>query len=236
MRKPTVTFAGSAASPEQFPRDRLPEVAFLGRSNVGKSRLLNALCGTKGLARVSSTPGRTRLLGFFRVEGRFYLTDLPGYGYARVPERERRAWRTLVDGYLVGREPLALCLFLIDARHDPMANDTQLRDYLEHHGLPYVLAATKADKVSRGELTRRRRWLREVFAPTALEVMAVSAVTGAGTRELWRIIREAAERKAAGTPGATPPSRTLIHQGADEAPNPRGASPRFERGAAHHVS
>jgi GTP-binding protein len=231
-----VTFAGSAASPAQFPRDRLPEVAFLGRSNVGKSRLLNALCGTKGLARVSSTPGRTRLLGFFRVGGRFYLTDLPGYGYARVPERERRAWQTLVDGYLVGREPLALCLFLIDARHDPMANDTMLRDYLDHHRLPYVLAATKADKVGRGEITRRTRWLREVFAPAARGVVAVSAVTGTGTRELWRIILEAAERKAAGVPGAAPPSRGLDPEGAGSAPTPRGAPPRFERGVGHHAS
>ncbi len=225
-----MTFAGSAASPAQFPRDRLPEVAFLGRSNVGKSRLLNALCASKGLARVSSTPGRTRLLSFFRVEGRFYLTDLPGYGYARVPERERRAWRALVDGYLVGREPLALCLFLIDARHDPMANDTLLRDYLDHHRLPYVLAATKADKVGRGEITRRARWLREVFAPAAQEVVAVSAVTGAGTRELWRVIRAAAERKAAGVPGAPPPSRGLSERGADSAPN-RGGPPLVSREA-----
>jgi GTP-binding protein len=114
-----VTFAGSAVSPQQFPRDGLPEVAFLGRSNVGKSSLLNALSGTRSLARVSSRPGRTQMVNFFRVNDEMYLADLPGYGYARVPESVRRGFEGLVTSYLVGRKPLALCLFLVDARHDP---------------------------------------------------------------------------------------------------------------------
>jgi len=138
LRKPTVTFFRSAAAPEQFPSDGLPEVAFLGRSNVGKSCLLNALCGTRGLARVSSQPGRTRLVNFFRVRGRtpFYLADLPGYGFARVARTVRASWERLVTGYLEGREALALCVFLVDARHDPMPGDETLKGYLDQLGLP----------------------------------------------------------------------------------------------------
>src|SRR5215204_1935818 len=111
-RRPEVTFAGSAAGPQQFPRDGLPEVAFLGRSNVGKSSLLNVLAGTKGLARVSQHPGRTQLVNFFRVGDEMYLVDLPGYGYAKVPETVRQGWERLVLSYLVNRRPLVLCVFL----------------------------------------------------------------------------------------------------------------------------
>jgi GTP-binding protein len=193
LRKPEVIYAGSAASPHQFPVDGLPEVAFLGRSNVGKSSLLNALAGQKSLARVSGTPGRTRLVNFFRVANRLYLADLPGYGYAKVPEPMRRSWERLAVSYLVGRPPLAVCVFLVDVRHEPMDGDLTLRGFLEHHGLPYLVAATKADKLGRGELSRRTRALREGLAATSLGIYPVSAVTGAGVPELWRAIRAAVE-------------------------------------------
>jgi GTP-binding protein len=188
-----VTFAGSAASPDQFPLDGLPEVAFLGRSNVGKSSLLNALAGRRDIARVSSTPGRTRLVNFFRVDDEMYLADLPGYGYARVPEAVRRSWERLVTSYLIGRASLALCVFLVDARHDPMPGDETLRAYLEHHGLPYVLAATKVDKIGRSEEARRRRELASGLGRKARDVVAVSATEGRGIDELWKAIRAAAQ-------------------------------------------
>jgi GTP-binding protein len=191
LRQQTVTFVGSAALPEQFPAGGLPEVAFLGRSNVGKSSLLNALVGHKGLARVSSQPGRTRLVNFFRVGDEMVLADLPGYGYAKVPEAMRRGWEKLVTSYLVGRGPLALCVFLVDARHPPTEGDETLRAYLDHQGLPYVLAATKADKIGRGEAARRRDGLARGIGRRARSVVAVSAVTGAGVDELWRTIRAA---------------------------------------------
>ncbi|HSF03810.1 MAG TPA: ribosome biogenesis GTP-binding protein YihA/YsxC [Solirubrobacterales bacterium] len=195
MRHTTVSFAGSAASAAQFPEGGLPEVAFLGRSNVGKSSLLNALAGVRDLARVSSTPGRTRLVNFFRVGDAFYLADLPGYGYARVPEAERRGWERLASAYLVGRESLALCVFLVDVRHEPSEGDATLRAFLDDHGLPYVVAATKADKLGRGELVRRTRALAEGIGRHARAVIACSAVTGAGVGELWREVRDAARRR-----------------------------------------
>ena len=191
MQRQIATFLGSAASPDQFPKDGLPEVAFLGRSNVGKSSLLNLLAGVKGLARVSSEPGRTRLVNFFRLGNDLCLSDLPGYGYARVPEAVRKGWERLVVSYLQDRDPLALCVFLVDARHDPTSGDDTLRGYLDHHGLPYVLVATKADKLGRGELGRRLSQLREGIGRAALDVAAVSSKTGAGVDGLWRTIRAA---------------------------------------------
>ncbi len=190
-----MTFVGSAASQEQFPRDGLPEVAFLGRSNVGKSSLLNALAGTKGLARVSSTPGRTRLVNFFRVGEELLLADLPGYGYARVPEAMRQDWERLVTSYLEGREALALAVFLVDARHEPSDGDETLRGYLDQSGLPYVVAATKVDKLGKGEAARRRGALARGIGRKALGVVAISTLTGQGIGELWTTIREAVSRR-----------------------------------------
>jgi GTP-binding protein len=191
-KREAVAFAGSAVSREQFPRDGLPEIAFLGRSNVGKSSLLNRLAGVKKLAHVSSTPGRTRLVNFFRYGNTLYLADLPGYGYARVPESERQTWERMVTSYLIDRAPLALCLFLVDARHDPSDGDRTLGQFLDHHGLPYALVATKADKLGRGELNRRIQALEGGLGVTSRGVVAVSAETGAGIDVLWDLIREAA--------------------------------------------
>ena len=192
MKKPTVTFAGSAASPAQFPTDGLPEVAFLGRSNVGKSRLLNALVGVRGLARVSARPGRTQLVNFFRMDDALYLVDLPGYGYSKLPESVRQGFEALVTSCL-GRDTVALCVFLVDARHEPTDGDETLRRWLDGARLPYVVAATKADKLGRGELARRRRELRAGLGQGALEVIATSAEDGTGLPELLRAIRRAAE-------------------------------------------
>jgi GTP-binding protein len=192
LKKQAVTFAGSANSPDQFPRDGIPEVALLGRSNVGKSTLLNALAGSRNLARVSSTPGRTRIVNFFRVGNELYLVDLPGYGYARVPEAMRSGWEALVTSYLMGRDALALCVFLVDARHEPGEGDEALRAYLDHYGLPYVIAATKADKLSRGEANRRCEALARGLGRRARDVVAVSGEKRTGIDNLWKTIRTAA--------------------------------------------
>jgi GTP-binding protein len=192
MHKPRVEFTISAAAAGQFPRDGLPEVAFLGRSNVGKSSLLNALAGASNLARVSSQPGRTRLVNFFRVDDELYLADLPGYGYAAVSHATRDDWKKLVTSYLVDRAPLALCVFLVDARHEPMEADRVLHAFLHEQGLPFVVAATKADKLGRGALAQRLRALEKAFGPGAEAVMAVSAETKQGVPELWHAVRAAA--------------------------------------------
>jgi len=189
LRKPTAAFYRSAGTPADFPRDGLPEVAFLGRSNVGKSSLLNALLGARSLARVSSTPGRTQTVNFYRVDEALYFADLPGYGYAKVPEAVRGTWERLVRSYLEGRAPLALCVFLVDARHEPMAGDLALRGYLDELGLPFLLAATKADKLGRGELQQRLRGLRAGLGDGAVDVLAVSASAGTGLAPLWNSIR-----------------------------------------------
>jgi GTP-binding protein len=201
LKKPTVTFSGSAASPRQFPRDGLPEVAFLGRSNVGKSRLLNALAGVRGLARVSARPGRTQLVNFFRVDDAFYLVDLPGYGYSRVPEAVRRGFEALVTSYLA-RGEVALCVFLVDARHDATEGDGLLRRWLDHQRIPYVLAATKSDKLGRAELARRRLELAAGVGLGALEVILTSAEDGAGVPALMAAIQRAAAAHAAGRQAA----------------------------------
>lgn len=195
MRRTDITFTASAGSAAQFPRDGLPEVAFLGRSNVGKSSLLNALAGTRGLAHVSSTPGRTRTVNFFRVGNELYLADLPGYGYANAPREVREGFERLVTSYLIGRAPLALCVFLVDARHDPMEGDRLLQAFLREQGLPFLVAATKADKLGRGALAQRVRMLERDLAAEAEGLLAVSAETKAGIPELWRAVREAAGRK-----------------------------------------
>ena len=210
-----MTFAGSAASPDQFPRDGLPEVAFLGRSNVGKSSLLNALAGVRGLARVSSDPGRTRLVNFFRVSGAeksggagrgdMYLVDLPGYGYVKASRDVRESFERIAVSYLSGRAPLRLCVFIVDARHDPSDRDDVLRAWLEHHALPYVVAVNKVDALGRGEATRRVAALGRGALRGAQAVLGVSAERGAGLEDLWNAIRGAAF--AALDPDAEAPER-----------------------------
>jgi len=197
-----VTFSGSAASPAQFPRDGLPEVAFLGRSNVGKSSLLNALAGVGGLARVSSDPGRTRAVNFFRVQGAekpggagrgdLYLVDLPGYGYAKAPRAVRDGFERLAVSYLVERDPLRLCVFIVDARHDPGERDSTLRGFLSHHRLRWLVAANKVDALGRSEVRRRVESIAREVGREARDVLPVSAERGDGLEALWNAIRGAA--------------------------------------------
>ena len=183
-------FIISAARPDQFPNGNgpaLPEVAFLGRSNVGKSSLLNALIGTPGLAFTSSRPGCTQLINFYRIGDAMVFADLPGYGFARVPPERKQEWKRLIDAYLQQRKPLALCVILLDARRGWMDSDLELKEWLEFHGRPYVVAATKTDKLkSQSEQYRSGKALREHY-PDGQLVM-VSATTGRGVKELWQAI------------------------------------------------
>lgn len=183
-------FVISAAAPEQFPRDGLEEVAFLGRSNVGKSSLINALVGRrglgkKGLAFTSSRPGCTQTLNFYRIDGKRYFVDLPGYGYARVSLEERAAWKVLIDSYLSGRDSLALSVIVLDARRGWMEMDLGLKDWLESYGRQYVVAATKFDQLK--NQSERHRSIEAIRRHAAAPVL-VSAETGQGVKEFWQTI------------------------------------------------
>jgi GTP-binding protein len=180
-------FITSAAKPGDFPPPRLPELAVVGRSNVGKSSLINALTGQAGLARTSRTPGRTRLLNWFEVDGRFHLVDLPGYGYAAVDKDMRAGWQPLIESYLSKRDALAGVLLLIDVRRGPEDEELDFVPWLAGREIPVVVALTKADK-----LPKNKRMLEVAKAKKTLSLrrdpIAVSAQTGEGIDPLWRAL------------------------------------------------
>ncbi|MBE3595871.1 MAG: YihA family ribosome biogenesis GTP-binding protein [Hydrogenibacillus sp.] len=181
----------SVARLVDLPPEARPEIALVGRSNVGKSSLINALAGQKNLARTSSTPGKTRLLHFYRFD-RYDLVDLPGYGYAQVSKAMRRAFGELVEGYLKDRRTLKLILHLIDIRHPPTADDRLMREWMTYHALPQLVVATKADKLSRGRALAAARRVADTLKLTPEEGPVIfSAVSGEGKDELFRRIAAA---------------------------------------------
>jgi len=181
-----VEFAGSLGRPDQRAPGDLPHVAFSGRSNVGKSSLINVLLRRtrSKIARVSSTPGKTRTLNFYRVNDRFYLVDLPGYGYADVPESVRKGWTELIEGYLESEPRLRGVVHLVDARHDPTELDRQMVKYLAGLGIPVLVVLTKMDKLSRSRRTGTLEKAARALGVDAEQVLAFSAETGEGRREL----------------------------------------------------
>jgi len=179
-----VEFVVSSAMPAMFPTDRLPEVAFLGRSNVGKSSLINALTGQKGLAFTSNTPGRTQTINFYRIDGALYFVDLPGYGYARVPPAHLLAWKKLVEQYLENRDTLRVSCLILDTRRGWMDKDLDLKRWLEYQGRPYLVVATKTDKLNQSDQEHGMRAIRQ----EGVEPLPFSALTGRGVREIWQAI------------------------------------------------
>lgn len=182
-----VRYIIGAARRSQFPSEELPEVAFLGRSNVGKSSLLNCLLGGRRFAKTSSTPGATRLIHFYRVDGRFQFADLPGYGYARVPQEMQASWRELAEAYLLERRGLAAAILLLDSRRGWMQKDKELKDWLEFHERPYLVVATKIDKLNQSERMRGLAAIRGELG-NGSEPIPFSAVTGQGAKEIWQAI------------------------------------------------
>jgi GTP-binding protein len=181
----------SAASADGFPQPGAPEVAFLGRSNVGKSSLLNRMVGRKALARTSSTPGKTRLVHWYRVErgtGSLLFVDLPGYGYAKVSRSERESWQRLVEDYLGERPTLRLAVLLQDLRRDVSDDERLLLAWLAERDVPAVVALTKTDKLKPMRRAARVRTLRKAFDLPAAEVIPTSAQTSTGLEDLWKII------------------------------------------------
>src|ERR1044071_1271007 len=205
MAKIPARFVISAAQPSEFPPPSLPEIAVVGRSNVGKSSLINALVGQPGLARTSRTPGRTRLVNWFAIASpgsageRFFLVDLPGYGYAEVSQSTRDSWRPLIESYLAERQSLAGVLLLIDIRRGPQDEELDFLPWLAERAMPVVVALTKADK-----LAKNKRALEVSRARQALDLrrdpVAVSALSGDGIDPLWRAVVQLAAARPAGRP------------------------------------
>jgi len=198
----SVEFVRGAVSPDQFPTDGFAEIAFVGRSNVGKSSLLNALLvhgqkqqrldalGRGQMARTSRTPGRTQSVNFYRWDRVFYLVDLPGYGYAKISKQALAQWRRLAESYLLNRSPLRLVILIIDLRHGATPLDEQMKQWLEANGQAFVVVASKADKVKAAQKARAIRSVEEQFGA----VLPFSAKTGEGVKPLWERIRTALEQ------------------------------------------
>jgi GTP-binding protein len=192
VRVQSVRFVKSAQKPDSFPRDQRPEVAFCGRSNVGKSSLLNALTNSRNLARVSSSPGRTQTINFFLVNETVYFVDLPGYGYAKVSKSVRDAWGPAIEGYLQDRSAVKLAILLVDSRMPPTQSDGIMKQWLDYHGIPNTVVLTKADKISSNALTNALRKSAETL--DAKEIIAFSAITGLGKDKILSRIGEAIVR------------------------------------------
>ncbi len=189
MKITSCRFEISAFRPQDEPKSVEPELVFLGRSNVGKSSLINAMLGTSKLARTSSTPGRTQSVNFYRVNESFRLVDLPGYGYARVPESVRKTWGPMIEGALERRrERIVLAIHVVDARHEPTRLDQVMQAWLKAKKIPNIVTATKADKLSGNGRARAARDLTARFADGPLiPPLLVSSQTGMGIKQLWKL-------------------------------------------------
>ena len=189
MKVTSAEFLKSAFKETDWPLDARPEIAFMGRSNVGKSSVINSLLGVRNLARTSSTPGRTQSLNFFTINDAFRFVDLPGFGYARVPKDIKSTWGEMVHSFLAKRQQLMLSIHLVDSRHEPTKQDLQLHDWLEQSTKPRLVVATKSDKLSNNELRKSLEHITHVLNDD--EVVAYSAKSGRGRDELWRAINRA---------------------------------------------
>lgn len=184
-------FVVSAARDSRLPPPELPEVAFAGRSNVGKSSLINTLVNRKRLALTSATPGKTRLINFFRVNDRLMLVDLPGYGYAKVSAAERRGWAPMIERYLAGRTCLKAVVALLDIRRDPGPEELALAAFLGRRGLPLIPVATKSDKVGRNAQAARRQAIAAALGADPAALILFSSRTREGREALWGAIADA---------------------------------------------
>ncbi len=188
----TAEFAFTAVDERGFERSNLPEIALIGRSNVGKSSLINALCGRKALARVSATPGKTREVNFYLLNNSFHLVDLPGYGYAQVSKVEQKRWAQMIEGYFASSPRIKLVLLLMDIRREPNDDDRQTVQWAEHNGLDFVLVATKADKLSKSQRPLACRKLSDQLQATFRQQAVCFSVTeGLGRADLLRAIEAA---------------------------------------------
>ena len=186
MKVNNVSLAAVGVKMSQYPDDGKPEIAFAGKSNVGKSTLINAMIGRKALARTSSQPGKTRTINFYNVDDILYFVDLPGYGYAKAPRTEIEKWGKMIEEYLNKRETLRGIVMLVDIRHEPGENDRLMYDWLKHYGYDIIIAATKKDKIKRSQIQKQLSLIKNTLklAPED-RLIAFSGETKDGVEELW---------------------------------------------------
>jgi GTP-binding protein len=186
----------SAVKPEQYPTGRLPEFALAGRSNVGKSSLINKLINRKSLARTSSKPGKTQTLNFYLINEAFHFVDVPGYGFAKAPKSERMAWGRMIETYLTSREELKAVIQIIDLRHEPSKDDVSMYNFLKQNQISTIVVATKADKIPRGKWQNHLKVVKEAMQISQTDsVVLFSAETGQGKDEVWNTIQAFLKRK-----------------------------------------
>ena len=184
-----VSLEAVAVKKEQYPTTGLPEVAFAGKSNVGKSSLINCMINRKALARTSQNPGKTRTINFYNIEDLLYFVDLPGYGYAKAPKSEQQKWGKMIEDYLIKREELRAIIMLVDIRHEPGENDRMMYDWLKHYGHNIIIVATKSDKIKRSQLDKHKKMLKNAFGIEKNEILLpFSSETKNGRDELWEVI------------------------------------------------
>ena len=186
-------FMASYGLSRQLPESDRPEIVFSGRSNVGKSSLINKLCNRKNLARVSATPGKTATINFYRIDTAYFV-DLPGYGYAKVSNAERDRWDELINSYFEADRAVCLLVQLLDSRHAPSADDVQMLEYLRYHSIPFVAALTKADKLKKSQLEATKQEFERICAPYGCkQVLLTSAENGYGMEDLRALLNESAQ-------------------------------------------
>ncbi|MFJ7646181.1 ribosome biogenesis GTP-binding protein YihA/YsxC [Lysinibacillus sp. NPDC097279] len=189
MKVHNVEMVISAVRPDQYPEDGLPEFALAGRSNVGKSSFINRMIGRKALARISSKPGKTQTLNFYKIEEQLFFVDVPGYGYAKVSKTEREAWGKMIERYITGREELKAVVQIVDLRHPPTADDCMMYDFLKHYSIPCIVIATKADKIPKGKWDKHKKVVKETLEMDKNDPLIVfSSEKGIGFEEAWQTI------------------------------------------------
>lgn len=191
MNVNNVELAAVAVKAAQYPEETMPEVAFAGKSNVGKSSLINTMINRKALARTSQNPGKTRTINFYNVESKLYFVDLPGYGYARAPKSEIAKWGKMIEDYLIKRESLKAIIMLVDIRHEPGENDKMMYDWLKHYGHKIIVVATKSDKLKRSQLPKHKKMLSQALGLEKEDILIpFSSENKSGKEELWAVIEQ----------------------------------------------
>ncbi|WP_341202537.1 ribosome biogenesis GTP-binding protein YihA/YsxC [Planomicrobium okeanokoites] len=189
MKVNNVELVISAVRPDQYPEDGLPEFALAGRSNVGKSSFINKMIGRKSMARISSKPGKTQTLNFYKIEEQLFYVDVPGYGYAKVSKGEREAWGKMIERYITDREPLRAVIQIVDLRHPPSRDDIAMYDFMKHYDIPCIIIATKADKIPKGKWDKHKKIVRDTLEMEKTDPLIVfSSETGLGKDEAWKEI------------------------------------------------